>query len=234
MGTARVSAALAALVLLAALGAVGCGGGGSSSSSSRERAAKGPTGATAPTHPLHAVADYDTDDYSVGSDADDDDSSPPYDHDGDSDNETGGFYDSDDAFEIGFGHAADAPDARQARSLIRRYFAAASSLNGREGCALMLASIARHIPEIFGKGLGPPYARGNDCPQIVANVFAFYRRQLLVEAGALEVASVRVRGPRALAVLTFKRDRGYPARLIELAREGDRWRMNGMLDNELP
>lgn len=232
MPAARTSAAPVGLALLVALVFAGCGGGGAGSVSHGSITR---TGSSVPVRPLHAVADYDTDDYSAGSGSDaDDDDSPSADRDGDSDGETAGFFDADDTYYTRFGHAAGAPDAKQLRSVIERYFAAIAALDGRAACALMPSSIAKHIPEIFGKGIGPPYARGSSCPQITANVFAFYRRQLLSEAGALEVAVTRVDGARALVVLTFKRARGYPARLIELVRVGDGWRVNGMLDNELP
>ena len=120
------------------------------------------------------------------------------------------------------------------KALVRRYFAAIAGLDGRTACSLMLARVAAHVPEVLGSGaVRPSFVHGGTCPQIAASMFAFYGRQLRAEAGAVEVVAVRVHGASGLAVLAFRRDPSLPLRVIELGREGDGWRVDGILDNEL-
>jgi hypothetical protein len=192
-----------------------------------------PSGSGRPVRPRHAVADFDGDDYEVGGDADDDDSSPPYDRDGDADGEPGRLYDQDDGF-LGFGRVANAGDRRHAQVLVLRYFSALAAQDGRVACSLMLASVAAEIPEIYGEKVPRPrIMHGSTCPQIAASAFAFYGRQLRAEASSVQVKAVRVHGRSALVLLEFGPRSGLPLRLIALARERGRWRVDGMLDNEL-
>lgn len=229
--TARALMPAVCLLALLALALAACGGG--QGRSPRAAGTAGVTRTSVADEPRHAIADFDGDDHEAGGDADDDDSSAPYDRDGDSDGEAGQLYDSDDADALA-GRPASTSDVHAVKALVRRYFAAIASLDGRTACSLMLARVAAHVPEILGNGtVRPSFVHGGTCPQIAASMFVFYRRQLRAEAGAVEVVAVRVHGASGLAVLGFRRDPSLPLRVIELGREGDRWRVDGILDNEL-
>lgn len=230
VATARALIPAVSLLALAMLGLAACGGGQRSPQGSGAAVV---TRTAAAAKPRHAVGDFDGDDHEVGGDADDDDNSPPYDRDGDSDGQAGGLYDSDDA-DVLPGRPGSTSDVHAVKVLVHRYFAAMAGLDGRTACSLMLARVAAHVPEVLGSGVPrPSFVHGSTCPQIAASVFAFYGRQLRAEAGAVEVAAVRVRGASGLAVLAFRRDPSLPLRVIELGREGGVWRVDGMLDNEL-
>jgi hypothetical protein len=232
--TARALVLAACALALASLGLVACGGGSTAPSQQHSAAATVRASGRSP-QPRHPVADFDGDDYEAGTDADDDDSSPPPDRDGDADGEPGRPYDRDDAGVLGLGRPAAARDTREVQALVASYFAAVAAQDGRAACSLMLANVAAHIPEILGPNVPrPPFVHGGNCPQIAASVFAFYGRQLRAEAASVRVSAVRVDGASALVLLAFGDRSGLPLRLIALAREGSGWRVDGMLDNELP
>lgn len=218
------------------LGTVACGG-QAKSASSAGRALTSSTSslrAAAGRQPRHAVADYDTDDYEAGGDADDDDSAGRTDRDGDTDNPTGGAYDEDDVGLFNYGHPATPAQARDIAAVLRPYFVAAATSNGARACAMMVPRIARALPETVGGVGGPPYARGRNCAEVTSRIFRFYRNQLSAEARALRVARVGVGGAHAMAVLAFPTIPGFPERIIRLEREGGAWKVEGVTDNELP
>lgn len=183
--------------------------------------------------PSHLFGDYDSDDQSgaKGSDADGDDSLPPIDRDGDSDNRSGSYFDRDDDGVLGFGHAADTSKRLEVARLVKSYYAAASAENGGGACPMLMSSIAKSIPEDLGRPPGPAYARGATCAAVMTKVFKESHRQLDVYASRLEIAAMRIDGDRGLVVLAFK---GLPAREIDVSRESGRWRMELLLDHELP
>jgi hypothetical protein len=180
----------------------------------------------------HAFGDYDGDDYdSTLSDADNDDSDLPKDRDGDYDDRTGGYYDSDDGAVLDYGHAASERQRAAVGDLVRRYYAVAVSDDGAAACSLVVPSV-RASAEMFGRRRGTlPFFRGNGCAQVLTRLLAKAGPQLRVYAQSLQVAGVRLRGAGALAVLRF---RGHPSRYIQLLRERGVWRMGEVLDRELP
>jgi hypothetical protein len=93
----------------------------------------------------------------------------------------------------------------------------------------MYSLMAESIPEDFGQGLGPPALRGNTCAAVMSKFFRIRRRQLALEASALRVREVRVKGAAGVALLSL---RGMPARYIRLRRERGAWRMHGLLAGE--
>jgi hypothetical protein len=178
------------------------------------------------------TGDYDSDDYNnVAHSGDgDNDDSKPQDRDNDSDNTTGSYYDRDDTARR-FGHAARASDKQAITALVRRYYAAAVAEDGAAGCSMIIAAVAKSVPEDLGRPPGPPYLRGTTCPAVVSKLFKQNRRQLAAYATALEVTSVRVEHDNGVAILGFK---ALPGRQVRLAREGGVWRFEALLDSELP
>lgn len=222
----RALLSLCAIVLLC-LSVAGCGSVGKGTVAVTTVASQ-----AAPTERT-ITGDYDNDDYGGDAyygDADNDDHRPT-DRDNDSDNSTGSYYDSDDNSVRYFGHAADSADRYAITALIKHYYALAVAQDGVAGCSLIISGIARSIPGDLGRPPGPPYLRGDTCAAVLSKVFKENRRQLAAYAAALQVTGVRVAGNRALAVLGFKT---LPGRQFHLAREGNAWKLEGLLDSELP
>lgn len=214
---------LPAIVLLST-GAVACGRGSTGSEAS--------TASSAIPTLRYLSGDYDNDDYdSHGYDADNDDSKKPRDRDNDSDNESGSYYDSDDDSVRYFGHAASATDRRAITALVKRYYAVAAAENGRSACSMIASSIAKSVPEDLGRAPGPPYLHGGTCAVVVSKLFFQNHRQLAIYASTLRVTGVRLIGNRGLAVLGF---RTLPGRQIGVMRESGMWKIDALLDGELP
>jgi hypothetical protein len=219
-----------ALILLV-LEVAACGGSAESTSS---RVASTSSRSSSPLHPRHAIGDYDNDDYEAGADVDDDDNVGRVDHDGDSDSQGAGLYDSDDTDLVEYSHSASVAETRAVAVLVRRYLAAAAVADGTQACSMILASLAKMVPAVLG-GVGePPYSRGKTCAEVVSKIFHFYRAQLAVEARALRVVKVGVKGDKGLAVLAARAPTKLPVRVIALQREGSGWKIDGVLDQEQP
>jgi hypothetical protein len=180
------------------------------------------------------TGDYDgDDDYNNqrSSDGDNDDSTKPKDRDNDSDSSGKSYFDSDDSSVRGFGHAASSVDSKTIASLVKRYFAAATTGDGVAACSMFVSSIARSVPEDLGGPAGPLYARGSTCAAVMSKAFEHYHRQIAAHAATLEIADIRVKRGGGVAVLAFKK---LPGREIHVAREGGGWKIEALLDRELP
>jgi hypothetical protein len=186
------------------------------------------------TTPAHTgyVADYDPDDYSGGlSDADHDDIKGPKDHDNDTDNKTGSYYDPDDGTFRNFGKAAGAADKSSITALVRRYFIVAAARKGSTACSMLYSPLARAIPEEYGRPPGPVYLRGKTCAKVATKLFTRDHEQLQAYVGNLEVTGVRLDHDHGFAVLRFAR---LPGRQIQVQREHKAWKIDELLDRELP
>lgn len=175
--------------------------------------------------------DYDADELKGGRvDGDDDDNTTgPLDSDGDRDATGGAYFDADDKG-AGIPDSPAGPrDARAIEALVKRYFAAAVSTNGRQACALMLPTLAKGLP------LDPgvlPYARAKTCAATMDKFLHANHRQLATEAKALEGVHPRVSGDRGWVLLSFRRiaTRGFPLR-----RHDGAWKMSVTIaDQDLP
>jgi hypothetical protein len=217
---------------------VACGHAGRVATSAPRSGA--PSGSTAASSPSAAVppspsitGDYDEDDnYGEGqlSDADDDNGKPT-DRDGDSDNSSGSYYDRDDDAARRFDHAARGAEKRTIARLARRYYAAAAAGDGAAVCSVVVRSLARAVPEDFGRPSAPPYSRGTTCPQVLSKLLAHYHRQLAAHASVLAISDVRVQHGEGIVVLAF---RGLPGRRLNIVRERGAWKLEELLDSELP
>jgi hypothetical protein len=180
------------------------------------------------------TGDYDSDDYANGThydDADNDDNVMSKDGDNDTDNRTGTYYDRDDNSARGYGHMADARDGQSIRALVKRYYDAAARQDGAAACSIIVANVARAVPMDLGRPPGPPYLHGSTCPEVMSKILKQNRGQLTRYAAALKIIDVRVNGDHALAILGFN---GLPGRQLRFARENHTWRLEVLLDRELP
>lgn len=231
-------ATLMAMVLfglcVVACGNTGNKGGGfvSQTSANASASATSASGARPTLH--HILSDYDNDDYEsnqYGGDGDDDDISGYTDRDGDSDNKSNSYYDGDDNNVRGFGHAASRAGRHAITALTKRYYAATAADDGANACSMMASALAKAIPEDQGRPPGPPYLRGKTCAVVMSKLFKQYHRQLAAYVATLDVDGVRISGGRGLAVLRFTT---LPGRQIAVEREHGVWKIDALLDEELP
>lgn len=232
-GHSRFAAALAALCCL---GVCSCGAGAGVSATGRSSSAAASTGAA--SYGGNRVSgfiagDYDKDDIegSRYSDADNDDSTQRKDADNDFDSAGSGYYDGDDRPILRFGRAAGGGESRAVGALVRRYYAAAVAGDGAAGCSTLAPTVARSAVEGLGRPPGPPYYRGGTCAAVLSRLFAVNRPQLVAHAHALSAVSARVAGDSGIAVLRFG---GLPGRSLRLARVRGVWRLDTLVDEELP
>lgn len=135
---------------------------------------------------------------------------------------------------LNYGHAASVSDTRAITAVITRYYAVAVAGDGRKACSILYSSLAEAIQEDYGRGSeGPSYLRtGKTCSEVMVLLFKHFHSQFTAEFPKLEVTRVRLSNKhRGLAVLSF---RALPEREIFVAREGYIWKMNALVDSELP
>lgn len=154
--------------------------------------------------------------------------------DADKDNDFGAATDdSNNNAALNFGRAASPAERRAVAALLRRYYAAALAGDGPAACGMIVSSFAEAIGEDYGEGsAGAPYLQSaTTCAGVLDLLFRHYHAQLAVEEPRLEVRRVRLVNHRGFAILSFG---SMPEREISVAREGHVWKLQAMLDNELP
>lgn len=153
--------------------------------------------------------------------------------DADADNDSGSVGEGADNDKVlHFGHEASAGDKRAIDALIKRYYAAAVAEDGAKACSMIYSTLAEAVPEDFGQTPpGPGYMNGRTCPAVVTLLFKHFHPQIALELPKLEVAHVRLVEHHGVAVLSFG---SLPERTIFVAREGQTWKVQQLLDSELP
>jgi hypothetical protein len=134
---------------------------------------------------------------------------------------------------LDFGQPASVSDTQAVAAVVKRYYAAAKAGDGTTACSLLYSTFAEAIAEDEGKGSpGASYlSSGTTCPQVLTLLFKHYQAQLAVEVPMLKVARVRLDQRHGLAILSFGK---LPERQISVAREGRTWKIENLLDSELP
>jgi len=131
-----------------------------------------------------------------------------------------------------FGHAANAVDAREMTTLVRRYYADAAAANGDAACRLIYSIFAEAIPEDYGRAPGPPSLRGDTCGAVMSKLFKQTQSRLRLDSATLEVTAVRVDGNLGSVLMSFD---GQPAKhYLETHRERGGWKIHSLLDREQP
>ena len=154
----------------------------------------------------------------------------PLDADRDHDNRIGSHYDGDEESIIHFGHEPSAVAGSAIRAMLRRYYAAAATANGRRACSLLYSFEAESLVE-QAEGSGTRSgARGVTCAVIAAKAFKRSHHKLAVEAATMHVVNVRVEGDLGTAALSF---RGEPEGYVLLQQEHS-WKMAGLEDVVFP
>ena len=147
--------------------------------------------------------------------------------DADSDYPVPGSYrlpDADDRATFDYGHTPVPAQRREISSLVERYFAAARAEDGAHACALLSPSLARSVPEDYGRGAGPAYLRGGKtCAAVMSMLFKHSHGEL---AEPVDIVEVRVDGTRAQVVVS---SRTLRASRILLHRDRRAWEVRELL-----
>jgi hypothetical protein len=131
-----------------------------------------------------------------------------------------------------FGHEASPSDRRAIEALVRRYYAAALAGDGKAACSLLYSTFAEAVPEDYGSySFGEIYTRGKTCPEVLTKLFGYRHAPLSTEVPRLRVVAVRLQHAYGMVVLGF---RGLPDRQIPVQRERRTWKIEALLDGELP
>ncbi|HXP99469.1 MAG TPA: hypothetical protein VN845_05310 [Solirubrobacteraceae bacterium] len=125
-----------------------------------------------------------------------------------------------------YGQAASAADMGAITTLVKRYYAAAAAENGALACSFTYYIEVETLPEHYGGPPGPRWLHGADtCPTLLTRVFKHFHSKL---TGPVDVMAVRVKGQRAEALVGFPGLR-LPEGVVKIRREGDGWKVNGLL-----
>lgn len=228
----RAIAVWAAFLLAVCVGA--CGGGKDPSTTTGSSAAR----SASRTRPVttrqgeESAADPDKD--HDGATPDEDDYGKPLkiDRDGDSDNTTNSYFDDDDKPILNYGKTASTANEQAIAGLVKRYYSLATAENGAKACSLLYSTYAEAVPEDYGTSPpGPAYAKGKTCAVVLTHVFNHSHAQLQAKLHSLRVTGIRVLGHLGLAVLSFH---GIPPSEVRVVREGREWKLQTLLDNQMP
>jgi hypothetical protein len=142
-------------------------------------------------------------------------------------------FDSDNNSSVlDFGHEANASEKRTITALVKHYYAAAAAEDGAKACSMIYSTFAEAIPEDYGTSPpGPSFARGTTCPAVMTKVFKHFHNQVAIKFAKLDVSRVRTKERQGLAILRFGT---LPEREIRVTREGHTWKIEALLDSELP
>jgi hypothetical protein len=149
-------------------------------------------------------------------------------HAGKRDRDNDGDNNDDDAHILNYGHAPSAVERAELTSLVRSYYAAAAAENGAKACWMLYPLISETLAEDYGHS---PALRGTTCAAVLAKLLKRRHQLLVAQSDTLKVYAVRVKGERALALLTF-------AVLAEMRqmlerRVGGTWKIAALSDNIL-
>ena len=153
--------------------------------------------------------------------------------DSDKDNDVGAPYDdTNNDSALDYGHAASSADKQAVTALVKRYYTIAATDDGAQACPLIVSGLSKAVAEDYGHGsAGPSYlSSGTTCQAVMTLLFKHNHDQLAYELAKLEVPRVRLIGHNGIAILRF----GALEREISVSREGHTWKLETLLDTELP
>lgn len=156
---------------------------------------------------------------------------------GDEDSDEDAINHYDDAGVRNFGQFAAGEESQKLSTVVRRYFTAAASRNGRRACSLLAASLVRtgdigeKAEEVFPLKPDAPPLRGKKCGYVMSLLFDEDHQRLLAESSAMVVTAVRVRGDNARVLLGYKQ---FGERQMPVVREDREWRIGALLSQEIP
>lgn len=116
------------------------------------------------------------------------------------DRDNDGDNNDDDAHILNYGHAPSTTEREQLTSLVRNYYAAAASEDGVKACSMLYPLISETLAEDYGH---IPDLRGTTCTTVITKLFKQRHHLLVGESDTLKFYRTRVKGERALTLLTF-------------------------------
>ncbi len=137
--------------------------------------------------------------------------------------------DDDRALLNAYGGLAGQAETQAVAAVVKRYYAAAAAGDGMEVCALLYSSLAAGLGEDSSKA-GAPETAG--CAASANGLLAQEHDRLSADdVATMTVISVHAKGGLALALVGF---RTQPEGEILLRREGHAWKLDALLDSEVP
>jgi hypothetical protein len=137
-----------------------------------------------------------------------------------------------------FGKPASGGDKRKIAAVVEDYYKLAVEANGVAACSLLYSTLAKNptIVKVTPRDYltPPPLPRvvsGENCARAASRAFTKEHPLLTVKQATLQVTGVRVRRSHAVAILGF---RNTPQRWIPLTLERHKWKIDSLLDHELP
>lgn len=137
--------------------------------------------------------------------------------------------DSDDHQLRDYGNAARAGDRRAISAVVMHYLGAAGAGNTALACSLLARrpaapGLSVEVPEAYR----PP---AKNCSEEASRIFSENHAELAAELPTAQVTAVRVGDNNGLALLGFT---VIPERWIAVAHEGYEWKVDALLDSEVP
>jgi hypothetical protein len=123
-----------------------------------------------------------------------------------------------------FGHEAGEPERRAITALVERYYAAAAADDGVKACPLIHPTIAKAIPEDYGKG--NPSLRGDTCRAVMEKYFRQLPGQPIANLATTKVIGVRIEGGSGYAQLS---SREIPTGVIAVKRYHGIWKVYSLI-----
>jgi hypothetical protein len=143
------------------------------------------------------------------------------DRDNDSDNN------DDDAHILNYGRAPSATERRELTSLVSGFYATAAADNGARVCSMLYPLISETVAEDYGH---LPGLKGTTCATVLAKLFKREHRVLVGKSSALKIYTLRVKGEKALALVSFGT---MEVRQILERRSDGAWKMAALSDTIL-
>lgn len=123
-----------------------------------------------------------------------------------------------------YGHKAHGHERRAIATLVKRYYAAASTGDAALACSLLAINLAEGLSS-------EPAPSTASCPKAIALVLAQQHAQLAAdEVATMVVYDIRVNGDTGLAGVGFKTE---PVGRVAVKREHGTWRMNALIDTSM-
>lgn len=144
---------------------------------------------------------------------------PKRDRDDDGDNN------DDDAHVLYYGRTPTATERQVLTALVTGYYAAAAAEDGARACALLIPFVAESVVEQYGHTTA---LKGKTCAAVMSKLFKAHHKLISGESASLKFYTVRVRGVKALTVLSFA---NLPEiRQLAERRAGSAWKVLDLLD----
>jgi hypothetical protein len=125
-----------------------------------------------------------------------------------------------------YGQEASGADRQAILKLVENYYAAAVADDGARACTLIYSTLAKAVPEDYGKPPGPPDTRGKTCAVVMSKFFKRAPGQPFSTLATTRTTGVRIIGDHAFVQLTSK---SMPTGEISVLREGRSWKIETLI-----